>query len=232
MANGGRINYTIGFSVDTQGALKTLERTLIDIQVKAQSSGAKMKQEYQASAEIAKQISKILDQSYNKDLGTININRFNEALQKSNLNLRQVQASLAKVPEGARAYNLLAGQILKTNIQLKQTNKWLDEMAITMANTVRWGVTSNIFNAITSSISKAYSYSKQLNSSLTDIRIVTGKTADEMDRFAESANKAAKNLATSTTNYTNASLIYYQQGLSDEEVKARTETTIKAANVT
>ena len=208
MANGGRINYTIGFSVDTQGALKTLERTLTDIQVKVQSSGTKMKQGYQESAETAKQLSKILDQSYNKDLGTINVNRFNEALQKSNLNLQQVQSSLAKVPEGARAYNLLASQILKTNIQLKQTNKWLDEMATTMANTVRWGVTSSIFNTITSSISKAYSYSKQLNSSLTDIRIVTGKTADEMDRFAESANKAAKNLATSTTNYTNASLIY------------------------
>ena len=191
MANGGRINYTIGFSVDTQGALKTLERTLTDIQVKAQSSGTKMKQGYQESAETAKQLSKILDQSYNKDLGTINVNRFNEALQKSNLNLQQVQSSLAKVPEGARAYNLLASQILKTNIQLKQSNKLLDEMATTMANTVRWGVTSSIFNAITSSISKAYSYSKQLNSSLTDIRIVTGKTADEMDRVAESANKAA-----------------------------------------
>ena len=232
MANGGRIQYAIEFSVDSQGVLKNLGRTLTDIQVKAQSSGVKMKQEYLGAAEVAKQLSHILDQSYNKDLGTINIIRFNEALQKSNLSLHQVQSSLAKVPEGARAYNLLASQILKTNIQLKQSNKMLDEMAITMGNTVRWGVTSSIFNTITSSISKAYSYSKQLNNSLTDIRIVTGKTADEMDRFAESANKAAKNLATSTTNYTNAALIYYQQGLSDVEVKARTETTLKAANVT
>ena len=53
-----------------------------------------------------------------------------------------------------------------------------------------------------------------------------------MDRFAEKANKAAKRLGASTTDYTEASLIYYQQGLSDEEAAAKAETTIKAANVT
>ena len=46
--------------------------------------------------------------------------------------------------------------ILKTNVQLKQSNKLLDDMATSMANTVKWGVTSSIFNTITQSISKAY----------------------------------------------------------------------------
>nr|DAF40497.1 MAG TPA: hypothetical protein [Caudoviricetes sp.] len=53
-----------------------------------------------------------------------------------------------------------------------------------------------------------------------------------MKVFALEANKAAKALSTTTTNYTNASLIYYQQGLSDEEVKRRTDVTVKMANVT
>jgi TP901 family phage tail tape measure protein len=51
-----------------------------------------------------------------------------------------------------------------------------------------------------------------------------------MAKFAEEANKAAKALKTTTTEYTNASLIYYQQGLSTEEVKERTDITIKMAN--
>ena len=51
-----------------------------------------------------------------------------------------------------------------------------------------------------------------------------------MAEFAEKANKAAQALSTTTTNYTNASLIYYQQGLSDKEVADRTEVTIKMAN--
>ena len=53
-----------------------------------------------------------------------------------------------------------------------------------------------------------------------------------MERFAESANKAAKELGASTIDYTKASLIYYQQGLADEDVAARTDVTLKAANVT
>ena len=51
-----------------------------------------------------------------------------------------------------------------------------------------------------------------------------------MAAFAARANDAAKALSTTTTRYTDAALIYYQQGLSDEEVEARTNTTIKMAN--
>jgi hypothetical protein len=40
--------------------------------------------------------------------------------------------------------------------------------------------------------------------------IVTGKSADEMDRFAVKANKAAKELGASTKAYSDAALIYYQ----------------------
>jgi hypothetical protein len=51
-----------------------------------------------------------------------------------------------------------------------------------------------------------------------------------MSKFAEGANRAAKALSTTTTEYTNASLIFYQQGLSDNEVAQRTDITIKMAN--
>ena len=51
-----------------------------------------------------------------------------------------------------------------------------------------------------------------------------------MAQFAEQANKAAKALSTTTTDYTNASLIYFQQGLNDAEVAARTDITVKMAN--
>jgi hypothetical protein len=81
-------------------------------------------------------------------------------------------------------------------------------------------------------VQSAYGYAQRLNESLNNIRIVTGHNTDYMAGFAEQANKAAKALSSTTLDYTNASLIYYQQGLSDEEVKARTDVTIKLANVT
>mgnify|MGYP006874669479 CR=1 FL=1 len=36
-----------------------------------------------------------------------------------------------------------------------------------------------------------------------------------MAKFAKEANKAARALSATTTDYTNASLIYYQQGLDE-----------------
>lgn len=82
------------------------------------------------------------------------------------------------------------------------------------------------------SIQGAYGYAQDLNKSLNSIRIVTGDSADKMATLAENANKAAQSLSTSTLAYTDAALIYYQQGLSDKEVAARTETTLKMSNVT
>lgn len=76
----------------------------------------------------------------------------------------------------------------------------------------------------------AYGYAQDLNESLNNIRIVTGQSIDQMDKFAERANKAARALSTTTTEYTNASLIFYQQGLDDDEVAKRTEVTVKMAN--
>ena len=53
-----------------------------------------------------------------------------------------------------------------------------------------------------------------------------------MAKFAESANKAAQALSTTTNRYAEASLIYFQQGLDAEEVEKRAAITIKMANVT
>jgi TP901 family phage tail tape measure protein len=82
-----------------------------------------------------------------------------------------------------------------------------------------------------SAVQSAYGYAQDLNESLNNIRIVTGYNTDQMAKFAKEANKAAKALSATTTEYTNASLIYYQQGLNTQEVKERTDVTIKMANV-
>ena len=53
-----------------------------------------------------------------------------------------------------------------------------------------------------------------------------------MSQFADRANKAAQALSTTTTAYTDAALIFYQQGLNDKDVEARTDATIKMAQAT
>ena len=174
-----------------------------------------------------------LEQAFNPKLGTLNITKFNQTLASSNLTVQDIYKNFSLAgTAGQNAFRNVATELLTTNMQLKQSHKLLTEMATTMANTVKWGIASSVMNSFTGSVQKAYGYVKSLDSSLNDIRIVTGYSADEMDRFAVKANKAAKALGQSTTDYTEAALIYYQQGLSDEEVAARAETTLKAANVT
>lgn len=166
----------------------------------------------------------------NVNLGTVNISKFRNEFSK--INIDQLYTQLSKIgPVGAKAFNDITSSLLAGNIQIRQSHKLLDDMANSFKNTVKWGISSSIWNNMSGSIQKAWSYTKNLDSSLNDIRIVAGKSADEMERFAKQANNAAKTLGSSTLDYTNASLIYYQQGLSDEEVIQRTDTTVKMANV-
>ena len=88
----------------------------------------------------------------------------------------------------------------------------------------------SLINKFTQSLAGAVSYSKQLNQSLTDIRIVSEHSTNEMAKFAKEANEAARNLGSTTLEFTRGALIYYQQGLSDTEVMERTAATIKMAN--
>lgn len=105
-------------------------------------------------------------------------------------------------------------------------------MWVTMKNTARWQISSSVLHGFVGSLQQAYGYTKNLDESLNNIRIVSGASADEMARFAEQANKAAKALNTTTVEYTDAALIYYQQGLQEEQIKERTDITVKMANVT
>ena len=231
---GNKINFEVGFQIN-QSNLTQLQNSLNQVMTTANNAKAsgKLTSDLREASTIARQLSSILSSSFNKDLGTLNIEKFNAGLKQANLTLDQVKAKLsAQGSLGATAFNRLSSSILSTNVQLQQSNKFLNDMATTMANTLKWGVASSILNTMAGSIRNAYSYTKQLDSSLTSIRVVTGDSADEMSRFAEQANTAAKSLGSTTLDYTKSALSFYQQGLGDEAVAERTEATIKAANVT
>jgi hypothetical protein len=84
------------------------------------------------------------------------------------------------------------------------------EFATTLANTARWQLSSSVLHGFMGALQSAYGYAQDLNESLNNIRIVTGNSIDDMAKFAKEANKAAKALSTTTTAYTDASLIYFQ----------------------
>ena len=181
---------------------------------------------------VASKLQTILSQTINMETGKMDLTRFSQSLKQSNLNLRKLQDNLLELgPSGKKAFMSLAQSIVEADVPLKRTNLLVSELWTTLKNTVRWQISSSALHAFMGTIQSAYGYAKDLNESLNHIRIVTGHNIEYMDKFAEKANKAAKALNATTLDYTNASLIYYQQGLSDEEVEKRTDITVKMANV-
>ena len=232
-----KINIGLGFNVDKTNlnTLKTELQSLLNmstddlIKIGSENAVADLK-EIQTAASA---VQSALEKSFNPKLNTQDLTKFQQELAMSGQSISSIKAGLDKAgASGQNAFRNITAELLTTNRQLKQSNEWLDRMADTMANTVRWTVASSALNAVTGSIQKAYSFTKQLDTSLNDIRIVTGKSADEMARFAKEATTAAKNLGSTTTAYTKAALIYEQQGLGEADVTARSDVTTKVSNVT
>lgn len=232
MAN--QIKFDVGFNVN-KSDLNALSIALKNIQneVNKASVTGNLTEELKAAGNAANQLQSILNQAWNSKLGQLDLSKVNNSIRTTYGSVVNLKNALeGSGAAGAAAYNKFASSVLHTNIQLKQSNKLISDMATTLGNTFRYGISSRVVNDLVGSLEKAFNYTVKLDTSLNDIRIVTDKSADSMEKFARQANDAAKSMSASTLDYTNAALIYYQQGLSDEEVAARTETTIKAANVT
>ena len=232
MAN-NTLNYEFNLEVN-RASIEKLKQYFLEVE-KVLSNTLKNgpDKEIEKSLDSARNFVKILNSAYNPKLGQFDMSQVRNEIQKSYGSMNNFKKSIESTSSvGAKAYNEFTKTILNTNLQLKQSNKLLDTMADTMAKTIRWGVASRVMNNMAGSIQKAWDFSVKLDKSLNDIRIVTDKSASDMERFAETANRAAKGLGASTRDYTEAALIFYQQGLNDAESQKRAEITLKAANVT
>ena len=230
----GRIKMDVDFEVN-KATVTEVKKALQEFQNQIDKVGKNytISDELKKASNSAKELSNILNDSWNTKLNQLDLSKLNNSINKTFGSVNNLKKILEDSGSGgAVAFNTFSRAVLNTNLQLSKSNKLLDDMADTMSKTVKWGIASSIFNNITNSIQKAYDYTVKLDTSLNDIRIVTGKSADEMERFAVRANQVAKDLGRSTKDFTEASLIYYQQGLGNEEAQARAEVTMKAANVT
>lgn len=185
-----------------------------------------------ASAAVA-ELQALLSTSKNIKTGALDLTSFNKSLIDSGHNLEYFRSNLASLgTEGQNAFYNLCEAIITADAPLKRANKLVENFKISLQNAARWQMSSTVLHGFIGTLQSAVGYSEKLNKSLSDIRVVTGQNTDQMAKFATQANKAAKELSTNTTAYTNAALIYYQQGLTDEEVAKRVKTTLQLSNVT
>jgi DNA-binding phage protein len=219
MANNymGNMTFGVNFKVDTH-ALDVLDTKFSQMSMDLRNlmqKGTATKDN--ALIKVAKdarvaydQLYEAMNKAYNPKLGQFDLSKVNASLQSAGTNLTTVASAL----DGAgQNVNGILSTLMGNKLMIKETNQFLDKMAVTFGNTVRWSITNKIINTITGSIQKAFYFTKDLDRSLTNIRVVTGDSAEQMTQFATQANNAAKDLGRSTLDYTKAALSFYQQGL-------------------
>ena len=227
-----RIDFTVGAKVD-QNSFNQVKKAFDELNkqmaTKSLDKNSLISKETIQSAE---QFQDIMLNAMDST-GKINFNKLADGLKQSGKTLQDFQMDLRKVGNaGDTAFNQSATAIMKQTKQIKQSNKFLDEMFNSFKNIATYQINTRIFNSLLSGVQNAISFTKELDKNLTDIQIVTNKSSDSMRQFAKEANAAAKELSISTNEYASASLIYYEQGLNDSQVKNRTNITAKVANVT
>lgn len=227
-----QLNVALDFTANTTQAKQSIQELQQLLTKLSYSTDLGLKPEQmQKASEAARQLAFHLNEAYNTATGNYDLSKLNASLNRSQTNVTKLSKSLLDAGvTGQQAFVKLAQSIAAADQPMISLNARLQDFLTTVKNTVKWQISSSMIHSVMGALQGAYGYAQDLNRSLNDIRIVTGHNIDYMDKFADKANKAAKALSTSTLNYTDASLIYYQQGLSDKEVEDRTAVTIKMAN--
>lgn len=233
--NSAQYDVRLAFSADVAQArqqLKSLQDELSKLStLKDVNVGTRLTKELEQASLKAADLKVMLEKATDINTGKLNLTSFSNQLTKNGESLSTYRKALSALgPQGEEAFLQLTQSVITADAALTTGSKKLNEFKKTLANTVKWQISSNITHGIVGELQTAYYYAKDLDRALTDIKIVTEDSAGSMANFAERANKAAQALSATTKDYAQASLIYYQQGLNDKEVEARTAVTIKMAN--
>lgn len=229
-----QLNVNLGFSADTSEAKKAINDLNRDLKsIASLDAVGGLTPGIQSAVSAAKDLQVHLNNAFDIKTGNFDLSKLNSSLKSSGQSLTELSNKLLNAGmTGESAFLNLSKSISRANINLTKSQGLLGSFVTTLKNTAKWQLSSSILHGFIGATQSAISYAEDLNESLNNIRVVTGQKSEQMAKFAENANKAAKELNTTTTRYTDAALIFYQQGLDDSAVKERTDAVIKMANVT
>ena len=154
-----------------------------------------------------------LNKSFNTKVGMLDMSEFQKNLAKSGTSIRELSSAFVNAGvTGRTSFNSLLGQLGKIDTRMTSLSKSTDKVINTIGNTVRWGVIASGFSSMMNSIHSAVDYVKELDSSLTDIMMVTDYSRQQMNEYAKTANEIAKTLGSTTTQVTQGSVVFSQMG--------------------
>ena len=231
---GHNIEVNLLFNAQTASAVSNMQQLgqlLNQIATKTQIGidGGSLHQAVQS----AQQLQIHLQNALNQDTGKLDLSKLNTSLKQSGLSLQNLMVNLQNAgPVGQQAFMRVANAIATAERTTISFGSKLSALGKTLGNTIKWQISSSAIHAAMGAVSSAVNHMKDLDRALTDISIVTEKSREDMAAFAQDAYEAANRLNTTATEYAKASLIFYQQGLSDNEAQKRADVVTKLTKVT
>lgn len=221
------ITFQVGFQVSDRELKDSLKGIQTDIQNAFNIKGG-MSTEIQNATKEAISLEKALKRA-TTDKG-ISYYSLQAELAKAGTSATQLVSTLTKGGESFKASLNAANTALATaDRSVISLNSKIKEMARVTVQSFKFSAAQTMIQGVSNAVREAYQWVEELNSAITDIGVVTGKTAGELDLVTQSAIKGAKELRVAAADYAEGQLIFYQQGLNDQEVQRRTEITVKAA---
>ena len=225
------IQFDIGFKVDAkslEGQLNTIHKEIQNaFKVDTGFSGG-MSKEISNAVVQARSLEKALSAA-TTDKG-LSFSSMNAELRRAGTNMNQVVSGLIA---GGDAFKGSANEALaafaSANRQVITLNKHLQEMGRVFLQSMKFTVAQQAIQGLQNMLQESYEWVVDLDSQLTQIQIVSGKTAQQMEAVSAQIVERSRALRVAASDYAEASQIYYQQGLQDAEVQRRADITIKAA---
>ena len=164
MAKGGTIEYGIKFNIN-KADLDLIKKEMKQIQnmttlqyqqnnPSAPTNSLEAMKELTKIKKEANDVEIALKKAFNPNLNTTNILKFNQELNK--INIDKLYRDFSKLgTEGTVAFRNITNALLQSNSQMKQSSRLLDNMATSFKNTIKWGISSSVFNSLTGTLQKA-----------------------------------------------------------------------------
>lgn len=221
------IIYEIGFRTNTSALQQQIAQINSDIQKAFElRNKGELGKEVERGVAAASALKTILQQATtNKGLSFVSMNI---ALRQANLSAGDLVKTLSSAGMHS-SVNTFVQSFAAADRSVLSISARMQDLQHVMAQSFKFSTAQQILRFFQRVFRDGIQWSKDMNTVLTEISIVSGKTGSALDSTMTAIVKGAADLRVAAKEYAEAAVIFYQQGLADDEVERRTQTTIKAA---
>lgn len=221
------ITFKVGFQVDDKELKSGLQGIQNDIQ-NAFNIKTGMTDEIAKATQQAQLLEKAIKRA-TTDKG-ISYYSLNSELIKAGSSAAKLTSTLASGGQQfAASLNAANTAFATADRSLLSLNGKIKEMSRVVTQSFKFTAAQTFLQSVSNAAREAYQWVYDLNKTITDISVVTGYQGDQLDKVTKNAIEGAERLRIAANEYAQGALIFYQQGLGDDEVARRTEITAKAA---